>query len=1289
LISSETTFSTHTSISIITDVVASSTRTSSPATVTQSQTVLSTSLASAVNNPSSTFTLAITQLSPTPAISRTPNLSPTPPPATSQGLSSTPAISRSSSTPPEPTSEGPSPTPAVSERTGSLSVLTDTPSPRESTSLETTPTSRANTAETTPTTELFQATPTTTPGITSTGSDDGVFEKIAEFFTSLPDEPAVLIGVILGPVAVILTIVVICVGCCCLRSSMKKNSARFDLAGSTTGASRNGGIGAYRPRSRASVQEMKQYDTDAFYGDFAYQTASQPYHTTMAATTPDAFLDPLPSISPLSYPSQLRHYFTSPEKRDHPSSPTPRISLTQSPNRIRKYPGGSPSLTRPTPLGEQLQRQAERNSTQGSRNSIQGSRASISAMGSRTSFSGSRNSFLSSNNTMSRDEMRSSGFMASNKTMSEGETSSLTSHQPLMRQTSLDMVPTRESPVQLPPPRKRREYKSLTCITNPLAVEAEEESEAREEGDGVDENDLRKDPLVPVMTSTPVNQGAEDLPTKEAKQQQKKAEGSWKATESGSSSTLTTPRKKSLRQLTRLSLPEAEEREGDENDHEVAAASSKGAEGGGDKEKPEKDEKAPAKPMSRLEKLTSLTYNIRSSIRRSLKKKRVSFLTRTPESTPKAKKKTPPRTLPTAEPDLDPDPLMFSNPEAFDTEGPMLSPRIHTPSPLSPGFEGVDDYPQRYLDDLHNPDVYPETHALRHPYPGVGGGGRMRTYSDMPMFAPQLSQPTYYPSTMHYPQPSYPQLSQQYIPPSYGPPHPSPSHRGFGPLSVHPTLQQPLVGSPPHHNLGPLSLPPQPLVGSPPHHAGRPLSILHQPLVGSPPPHGGGPLSHPPHSLVGSPSHRGLGPLSVQPSLHPGFPPEPYTRRYTDSGVSSRSSRGRNERSSGDSRRQNRARSPDALTDTASNVSSQYDRGISPDRFTETSTASELPSPDVYGGFTHGHDGYMDPPIHYRGIPTSLEDQQHLYPHQFYPGSHPYGTGEKSFRGHFSGHVERSVDGPPIGAGNYRQSGLDSQVQSPAHQPHSRHRRASVDCQQGQSRYGSNDTPKHSRHGSTDTPSHSRHGSTSDTPSHSRQGSGDTTNRSCRNSSDMTGQTRRGSTDATPSHSRQGSHDAAGSRDRRGSIENPPPPLASHIRRSSIDNQPTKNRRASVDSHTNGQRHGSVNGGRRSSVEGHPRPRTLTGFQPILEPRPQRNGPRGEGAWQHSQIDEAEEALQYGMGSQRSRMGWDEDNDATPTEHGIMQRAVETSTSSVKTKVSWNNEIIEHMRTPSDSSERY
>jgi hypothetical protein len=72
-----------------------------------------------------------------------------------------------------------------------------------------------------------------------------------------------------------------------------------------------------------------------------------------------------------------------------------------------------------------------------------------------------------------------------------------------------------------------------------------------------------------------------------------------------------------------------------------------------------------------------------------------------------------------------------------------------------------------------------------------------------------------------------------------------------------------------------------------------------------------------------------------------------------------------------------------------------------------------------------------------------------------------------------------------------------------------------------------------------------------------------------------------------------------------------------------------------------------------------------------------------EEAWQHSQIEE--ELMQYGMGSQQGRMGWDDD--ATPTENGHMERGVDSG--GVKAKVSWNNEIIEHMRTPSDSSEPY
>ena len=1063
------------------------------------------------------------------------------------------------------------------------------------------------------------------------------------------------------------------------------------------------------------MQELRQYDPDAFYSsDFTSQTASQPFHSAMGTSTED-LLDRLPSISPLSYPSQLRNYIASADKQEHPSSPTPRISLSGSPSRVRKYPDSSPSLTRPTPLGQLLQKQAERNSMQGSRTSIRGSRASISAIGSRTSFSGSRNSFLSSSNTMTRDETRSSGFLASTKTMSEGETASQISYQSFLRRTSLDMVPTRESPVQLPSAQlagKRREYKSLTCISNPTALQAEKEEEAREEGDGVDENDLRKDPLVPVLTSTPVIQPEveDDLPTKEAKQQQRKAESSWRASESGNSSVFMSPRKKSLRQLTSLTLPESEERE-------VNGTTPKGAEGEGVTDKENlKDEKTPAKPMSRLEKLTSLTYNIRSSIRRSLKKKRVSFLTRTPESTPKAKKKTPPRTLP-AEADLDPDPLTFSNQSALDAEGPMLSPRIHTPSPLSPEFEEVDNFPRRYTDDFYNPDIYPETHTLWNPYPS--GGPRMRSYSDMPMFAPQLSQPTYYSSAMHYPQPSYPQLSQQYGPPMYGPPlQPlvgSPSHRAHGPLSVQPTLQQPVVGSPPHHNYGPLSLPPQPLVGSPPQHAAGPLSFAPQPLVGSPTHHSAGPLSLPPQPLVGSPTHHGFGPLSLHPSLHPGLLPEPHGRRYTDSGGSSHGrGRGRtNDPSIGDDRRFHRARSPDVHTDAASNVS--VDRGMSPDRFTETSYASEVPtpSPDIYNTLMHaGRNSYMDPPLRHRGIPTSPEENPASNP--FYGGPHPYIGGTEMFRGPLPGqqYAERSIDNPNMRSDNYRPGGYDSQVQSPGHYSYhgQKHRRASVERQQGHSRHGSTGTPSHSRQGSSDTTSHSRRGSIDgqnhsrrgsidgqnhsrrgsiDGPNHSQRGSIDAPARARRGSGDTTtSYSRHGSTEATPSHSRQGSHDAMSGhgRVRQSSTENQHPPLASHIRRTSVESRPANGPAFPNSRQISGERRSSVESNRRrTSVESQPRmsPRHSTGFLPLMEPR-HRNGMGAEEAWPHSQIDE--EVNQYGMVSQD--VEW-EDVDATPTEHGPVHKAVDSNANGAKTKVSWNDMIIEHLRTPSDSSERH
>ena len=753
--------------------------------------------------------------------------------------------------------------------------------------------------------------------------------------------------------------------------------------------------------------------------------------------------------------------------------------------------------------------------------------------------------------------MRSSGYLpTSNRTMSEEETSSQLGYRPLLRQTSLDMVPTRQSPIQLPPSHPSQEFQSMTCISNPLALQAEGEMEGREDGDGEDENDLRTDPLVPVMTSTPVNQEAGDSPTREGRQR-KKEDGSWKHNDSDS--VFMSPQKKNLRQLTSLTHAEGDG-EGETSPPSVsevaprATSGDAGDEGDDESLTPKAEEKPKPKPMSRLEKLTSLDY-IRSSIRRSLKKKRVSFLTRTPDSTPKVKKKTPPRTLPGIEPDFDPDPLTFSNQGAFDdSEGPMISPRIHTPSPLSPEFETVDEYPQRYPDGSYNMEVYPETHALRHPHPGVGvggsGGARMRTYSDLPMFAPQLSQPAYYPSAAYYPQSNYPQLSQQYIPSSY--------------------------------------VPPQPL------------------------------------SFMGSPAHRSYGPIPLQPGMHPPF--EPYGRRYTADSVMGGGrphmggGRGAKERSSTDHHRPNRTKSPEAFTDTASNVSSRYDHVFCPDHYTDVSNISDVrvQSPDTHSSLVQGRGSFNDQqPLRFRSIPTSPEERP--YSPQYYP--HLPGGGGGGPYGHHSTHYrERSIDNPQQGAGIYRQSAATSNQQSPMHQyPRGR----------------KNSTEYHPK---------------------------------------------------TLGHVRQGSNEITGNHVhiRRSSIDTQPP-IASHVRRNSIENQPsntgTKLRRSSVDSSSSS---------RHTSVEIHPGTKNATRYQPILEPGPQRNvGMEVEEAWQYSQGDEL--SMQYGIGSQPDGMGlpgWEDKGD-TSRDPESEERAVDASANTAKAKVSWNNEIIEHLRTPSDCSDRY
>lgn len=479
----------------------------------------------------------------------------------------------------------------------------------------------------------------------------------------------------------------------------------------------------------------------------------------------------------------------------------------------------------------------------------------------------------------------------------------------------------------------------------------------------------------------------------------------------------------------------------------------------------------------------------------------------------------------------------------------------------------------------------------------------MRAYSDLPMFAPQLSQPVYY-TSMHHPQFNYPQLSQQYVPPSYAP----------------------------------------------------------QPV-----------------SFVGSPTHRSLGPLHQPPALHPpSHPTEPY-RRYTAESGNPRVSGGRggSEQASKDPHHKaNHARSPDVFTDAASNVSSRYNYGTSPDQYPDIPDF-RVHSPDVYAGMAPGRDGYHDMPLRFRSVPTSPDERPYS------PQYHPLPGGSRQYRDHLSSR------GPQYGEHNprMRKGGSSSQVQSPSHRPQhtAQHRRSSIE------HYHTNQHPSsHSRHGSNDTTGnhvrgsneasaqHTRRGSSDMTGNHSRQSSNDAAaNQGRRGSNEMTTMGHQVRRDIAPNQGRRGSNDMTSNQGRRGSADTQPP-IAVHGRRSSIDSQPPNTgghyRHSSVDGY-----HTSSGSARRTSIDGYHGAQNMTGFHTILEPGPQWNGIEVDEAWQYSQRDD-----QYGMGSQYDRMGlpvWDD-----PTS-GHAERAVDSSTSNAKAKVSWSNEIIEHSRTPSDCSD--
>ena len=681
------------------------------------------------------------------------------------------------------------------------------------------------------------------------------------------------------------------------------------------------GYPVYQPQSKSTAQA---YDPDlidvedmtSFYNTYPSRSEhSQLQQSQIMCESP--FDEPLPSISPLSYPSQLQRYLATSERVEGASATQPILNtLGGSPtssskihHAIKRFPGSSLSLHHPTPLGQQLQKQAERSSTQGSRNSIQGSRASISALGSKTSFSGS---FFSSN-AVSREEMQA--FRTS-----EGEVTSLSLREdmPIMRKGSLDIVPTRDLPVQhqmMGRKAGKREFVSLTCIHNPHTT-LQSDNEMREETKSEDENDLRKDPLLPIMTSTTA-EVAQDAPIKGEKDTRRES-----TSLSPDSSIFTSPQRKAhvnLRELTSLSLDRRKEEGGESkqketinDDTEEKEESGEGVEStDGHKEEaaiPQQRERG----MSRLEKLTSLNY-IRSSIRRSLKKNRISFLTRTPDSTPKSKKKSLPQY-----PELTPDPLTFSNQNAFDTEDPAQA-RIHTPSPLSPAFEDEDSHLQQYPEDALHPEVYPETHLFHHaPYGAPGHRGR--TFSDAPHYVPQLSQPTYYPSVpMHYQQPPYPQLSQQYVPQPYVPPQPmflgSPQHRGYGAL-MSPT--QPYQDHY-HRRYSDVNM-----MGAAAHHQGEPDS-------------------------------RGAGYFGPH-----GQNPEQYMH-------------------SSDGQRLSYSKPPEAFLDNSEQSRGQLQ---SPDRFTETSNISDFrpPSPDMYEVMSE-RERFIEGPQKFRDSPAEPDDlpSQGLY----------------------------------------------------------------------------------------------------------------------------------------------------------------------------------------------------------------------------------------------------------------------------------------------------------------------
>lgn len=228
-----------------------------------------------------------------------------------------------------------------------------------------------------------------------------------------------------------------------------------------------------------------------FAGQASQVHATQPSQMTQMSVATDIFRErSLPKLSPLSYSSQL---LTAPQFPNH----YPSLSVDENdphsaigsrrPSLMAIIPNTSPSLRVPTLMALSLKNE-ESKSAQGSKVSVHGSRTSI--QGSRPSVSGSRGSVYTG--TGSRSQIYSSNLSSREHSAlllngtrefggAEDDVVSLPLSgrgiSPAMKQSSLEEVPTRDSPVPEVASHAvrygKKDFASLTCIPNQYAVEAE------------------------------------------------------------------------------------------------------------------------------------------------------------------------------------------------------------------------------------------------------------------------------------------------------------------------------------------------------------------------------------------------------------------------------------------------------------------------------------------------------------------------------------------------------------------------------------------------------------------------------------------------------------------------------------------------------------------------------------------------------------------------------------------------------------------------------------------------